>query len=171
MGGKQEDHLIQANLSKWHRLALSLFQLQMISMGTYWIVGPSSSRPRSAFSSWTQLPSHNWLIQGQTSNPGNVEQGLRASSVWVAWGGTRWARVGILHRVAWETDTTICRWEKTLEWRCRGLVSTERGGGLPGLPTLQTNPEAQSCIPVLGSSRWYTSSFLLTIYRLCMNQV
>lgn len=33
----------------------------------------------------------------------------------------------------------------------RGLVSTDRGGGLPGLP--RTNPEAQSCVPVLGASR------------------
>lgn len=136
----------------------------------YQIVCPSSSRPRSAFGSWIQLPSHNWLIQGQTSNAGNVEQGLRGNSVWVAWGRTCWARVPYF-RVAWDTDTTICKWEKTLEWRYRGLVSIERGGGLPGLPTLQTNPEAQSCFPVLGSSRWYASHFLLTVYFLCTNQV
>lgn len=150
VGGKQEDHLIQANLSKWHCLALSLFQLQMISMDTYWIVCPSSSRPRTACSSWTQLPSHNWLIQGQTANPGNAEKGLRANSVWVAQGRPCWVHVDTFHRVAWETDTTICKWEKTLEWRYRGLVSIDRGGGLPGLPTDQSwGSELHPCPRIL----------------------
>lgn len=124
---------------------------------------------REHFVSEPHSPSHSWSIQGWISNPGNVKQGLSHCNLWSV---IRWDMGSSCEPISPSgLGSRQCNLSVREEMeRNYGLVSTDRGRERPGLPTLQINPEAQSCNLVLGS-RWYTSHFFLINSPLCISQV
>lgn len=134
VGGKQEEHLIQANLSKWHSLALStpndldghildclplLFQAQECIQLLNPTSQPQLIEPGTDLQPWEC----GTRTDSQSSLSGTGQDMLSSC------GHSSESGLGNRHYYLQVREDTGVEY--------RGLVSIDRGGGLPGLPTDQ----------------------------------